>query len=69
MPVEFTFMLVRKTNQGHDFLPIQPRSIDGSIRLDVLPPPYDPRFEIRTPHRNTLLNCSEVIRLREMIEE
>lgn len=63
LPIEFTFMLVRKANQGYDFLPIQPKRIDGSIRLDVLPPPYDPRFEIRTPHQNTLLNCSEVIKL------
>jgi hypothetical protein len=69
LPVEFTFMLVRKANQGYNFLPIQPQRIDGSIRLDVLHPPYDPRFEIRTPHRNTLLNCSEVIRLRQMLEE
>ncbi|MCJ7559883.1 hypothetical protein MUO79_04605 [Candidatus Bathyarchaeota archaeon] len=69
LPLEFTFMLVRKKNQGYDFLPIQPERIGGSIRLAVLYPPYDPRFEIRTPHRNTLLSCSEVIRLREMLDE
>lgn len=71
LPVEFTFMLVRKAkaDQGYDFLPVQPNRVDGSIRLDVLPPPYDPRFKIRTPHRNTLLDCSEVIKLRAMLEE
>jgi len=69
LPLEFTFMLVRKSNHGYDFNPVQPHRINGSIRLEVLIPPYDPRFEIRTPHKNTLLDCPEVIRLRKMLEE
>lgn len=69
LPIEFTFMLVSEAKQGYDFFPVQPEMINGSIRLAVLPPPYDNRFEIRTLHRNTLLNCSEVMRLRQMLEE
>lgn len=69
LPIEFTFMIVRKTSQVYDFYPIQPERVNGSIRLKVLLPPYDPQFEIRTPNRNTLLDCPEVIRLRKMLEE
>ncbi|MHC3129157.1 MAG: hypothetical protein IBV52_03675 [Candidatus Bathyarchaeota archaeon] len=70
LPIEFTFMLVRATNQGYDFHPIQPEHIDGSIRLKVLRPPYDPKFSISTPHPNILLDrCPEVKRLRSLLEE
>lgn len=70
LPIEFTFMLVRATNQGYDFHPVQPERIDGSIRLKVLRPPYDPKFRISTPHPNILLDrCPEVKRLRSMLEE
>lgn len=69
LPIEFTFMRTEKSNQGYDFYPIQPDWTNGSISLKVLSPPYDPRFEITAPHNNTLLACSEVVRLREMLEE
>lgn len=69
LPIEFTFMLVQKKDGNHDFNPVQPVKINGSIRLDVLPPPYDHRFLIKTPHRNTLLNCTEIVKLRAMLVE
>lgn len=70
LPIEFTFMLVRSTNQGYDFNPVQPERIDGSIRLKVLHPPYDPKFRISAPHPNLLLDrCPEVKRLRSMLQE
>ncbi|MFX0115330.1 MAG: hypothetical protein ACFFB3_12345 [Candidatus Hodarchaeota archaeon] len=67
LPLEFTFMRVTKGESGYDFRPIQPRRIEGSIRLDLLLPPYDPNFYITTPHKNPLLRCPEVQKLREML--
>jgi len=69
LPIEFTFYFVTKSNEGYDFRPIQPRRVNGSIRLDVLPPPYHPTFEIREPHPNPLVICPEVQKLRKMLVE
>ncbi|HLE74513.1 MAG TPA: hypothetical protein VI864_00495 [Candidatus Bathyarchaeia archaeon] len=67
LPVEFTFMLVKKEHQEYQFHPIQPMFVNGSVRLDVLRPPYDPKFTINAPHMNPLLQCPEVKVLREML--
>ena len=62
-------MLVREKGEEHDFLPVQPVQTDAGIRLDVLPAPYDPRFQMRWTHPNPLLSCSEASRLRKMLFE
>lgn len=69
LPIEFMFMLVIKGEGGYDFRPIQPRRTNGSIRLDVLPPIYHPKFSIRARHRNPLTECPEVQKLRKMLVE
>jgi len=69
LPIEFTFMLVERTNGGYDFRPIQPRLIRNAIRLDKLLPPYHPRFEIRTPRPNPLIRDERVQKLRHGLIE
>jgi len=69
LPIEFTFMLVMKEGERYDFYPVQPIPRDTGIELKVLPPPYDPRFLITYRHRNPLLDCPEVLRLRNMLVE
>lgn len=69
LPIEFSFYKIRQSKGVYDFLPVQPRRINGSVRLDLLVPPYDPRFTITYRHRNPLLRCPDVQRLRNMIVE
>lgn len=69
LPIEFTFMRVEKDNEGYDFRPIQPRLVQDAVRLDLLLPPYHPRFEITTPHRNPLLRSTRVQKLRKGLIE
>ena len=73
LPIEFTFMLVTKSENGYDFRPIQPRFVSGvhvrGIQLDVLFPIYDRRFHFTTKHPNPLVKCPEVQKLRRMLVE
>jgi hypothetical protein len=70
LPIDFTFMLVNSTSQGYDFRPIQPRFTGSSIRLELLPPLYNPEFQITNTHPNILLDkCPEVKVLRSMLDE
>ena len=69
LPIEFTFYLIRQSKGGYDFRPVQPMPENGGVRLVLTLPPYDPRFNIRYRHRNPLLRCPDVQRLRNMIVE
>lgn len=73
LPIEFTFMLVTKSENGYVFRPIQPRFVSGThvhgIQLDVLFPIYDRRFHFTTKHPNPLVKCPEVQKLRRMLVE
>lgn len=73
LPLEFTFMLIVKGKNGHDFRPIQPRFERGShargVRLDVQLPLYSPRFHFSVSHPNPLIVCPEVQKLRKMLVE
>jgi hypothetical protein len=69
LPIEFTFMQVRKHGAECDFYPVQPERAPGGIRLRILPPPYNPRFRITTPHPNPLAHSQEGQRLRNILQE
>lgn len=69
LPIEFTFMMIRRSEKGYNFHPIQPNRVKGGIRLDVLYPPYDRRFHITATRPNPLVRYSEVRKLRKMLVE
>lgn len=69
LPVEFTFMRVDRANDGYDFRPIQPRLVEGAIRLELLLPPYHPRFIITSPHPNPLIGDPRIQKLRKGLIE
>jgi len=69
LPLEFTFMKVRITNQGYDFPIIQPRWKTRPIELEELRPPYDPSFQMTSPHPNPLTRDPQVKELRTSLEK
>lgn len=69
LPIEFTFMQVRKHETGYDFHPVQPEWHNGGIRLKIFPPPYSPQFRITLTHPNPLVDSPEGQRLRSILVE
>jgi hypothetical protein len=69
LPIEFTMMQVRGDEPRHEFHPVQPELDNGGIRLNLLLPPYHPRFIITAPNPNPLARSRPAQILRRILTE
>lgn len=67
LPIEFTFYIVQKVDNGYDFRPVNPVRKGGKFGLVCALPPYHPDFRIHAKYKNPLLIRADVRRLREMM--
>jgi hypothetical protein len=67
LPIEFTFYIVQKVDNGYDFRPVNPVRKDGKFGLVYALPPYHPDFRIHAKYKNPLLIRADVRKLREMM--
>jgi len=69
LPIDYTMMQVQQRENGYDFRPVQPERDDGALRLELLPPPYDPTFVVSWRHPNPLRNSPEAQKNRNTLVE
>ena len=65
LPIEFTFYVVQRVENGYDFRPINPIINGGKIKLIYALPPYHPDFHWHSKYTNPLLVRTDVKKLRE----
>ena len=65
LPIDFTFYVVQRVEDGYDFRPINAIPKGGKIELVYALPPYHPNFHMHAKYTNPLLVRADVRKLRE----